>query len=64
MWERRMTTVPVPLVAAMLAAVSSARSVNQGPGKRRPSQVCAAGRALTTSGAPVFVIAPFSISAR
>ena len=34
MWcERRMTTVPVPYVAAIAAAASSARSVSHGPGQ-------------------------------
>ena len=65
MWcERRMTTVPVPCVAAIVDAVSSARSVSQGPGSRRPSHVCAAVRSLTISGAPDFAIDPCSISAR
>ena len=49
-----MTTVPVPCVAAIAAAASSARSVSHGPGRRPPSHVCAAGRELTTVGAPVF----------
>jgi len=65
MWcERRMTTVPVPALFAIRIAVSSARNVSQGPGNLRPSQVSAAGRRLTTSGAPSRAIAPFSISPR
>ena len=65
MWcERRMTTVPVPQVAAIAAARSSARSVSHGPGSRPPSQVSVAGRALTTVGAPSFAIVPFCSSAR
>ena len=59
-----MTTVPVPLSAAILAATSSARSVSHGPGSRRPSHVCAAGRSLTISGSPDRVIVPRSISPR
>lgn len=59
-----MTTVPVPCVAAIVAAASSARSVSQGPGSRLPSQVSTAGRELTTEGAPAFAIDPFSSSAR
>ena len=59
-----MTTVPVPYVAAIAIAVSSARSVSHGPGSRPPSQVCAAGRELTIAGAPSLAIAPFSISPR
>ena len=54
MWcERRITTVPVPCVDAIAIAASSARSVSQGPGSRWPSQVCAAGSALTTVGLAV-----------
>ena len=57
-----MTTVPVPQVVAIAIAASSARSVSHGPGSRLPSQACAAGRALTTSGAPDVAIVPLSIS--
>ncbi len=65
MWcERRMTTVPVPCVAAIAAAASSARSVSHVPGSRPPSHVCAAARALTIDGSPDFAIEPDSISAR
>ena len=63
-WERRMTTVPVPCSPAIAVARSSARSVSQGPGNRRPSQVSAAPRALTIVGSPAVCIVPFSISPR
>ena len=59
-----MTTVPVPQVAAIVAAASSARNVSHGPGSRPPSHVCAAGREWTIVGSPDFAIDPFSISAR
>ena len=65
MWcARRMTTVPVPYVAAIVAAVSNARSVSHVPGRRWPSHACTAGREFTTVGAPSFAIVPFPISAR
>ena len=65
MWcERRMTTVPVPCVAAIVAAASRARSVSHGPGRRPPSHVCAAGRVFTIDGSPAFAIDPLSISSR
>src|SRR4030095_3911512 len=51
MWcERRITIVPVPYVAAIVAAVSSARNVSHGPGSLPPSHVSAAGRELTIVG--------------
>ena len=43
-WLRRIETVHVPNFLARSTAVSIAFNVNQGPGKRMPSQVNAAGK--------------------
>ena len=57
MWcERLMTMLPVPQTRAIAVARSSARSVSQGPGRRLPSQLSAAGRRLSTSGSPDLAI--------
>ena len=61
-WLRRITTVQVPWVRARCIATSMACRVNQGPGKRCPSQVSAAGKSDTTRGAPSLRMEPDSIS--
>ena len=61
-WLRRITTVQVPWVRARDMATSMACSTSQGPGRRWPSQVRAAGKSDTTKGAPSLRIEPDSIS--
>ena len=48
--------LPVPQSRAIAVARSSARSVSHGPGRRLPSHISAAARALRTSGAPLLVM--------